>query len=199
MSTPSTLRTLLGPPSSASSKTTEKRSWNATKSLERMLQGRMRPELLPTSSPMTFERILADTYLDPTGTPASERSQASLYEALIGDPRELLSDYVERPTSYPYELLPILLLLVNQSKTYKELTDPEREILNQATMIYAERSKPSKPSSPEPPARSTLQDPDDEGLEDEEVPWVPQDGAEISLEDFPETPYMPANWWKNSF
>ena len=194
------------PSSNSTSQSTGKKSWNATGSLERMLQGRMLPAALEnfsqtfplpsvTSFP-PFEEPIASTLSDiaPTRT---------LFEELIGEPRELLLDYVEHPEDYSYGLLPILLSLMNKTKEVKDLSPEEKDLLNQATTICAGRSETLKPSVNEPLSPSVpTESHDDEDDEESEIPWTPSaasgDGEEIALENF-HLPDVQEGWWQKSF
>ena len=166
-----------------------------------MLQGRMHPDtyqkFFSTTSPLmpafpSFTEML-------TNIPKEEERSRSLYEELIGDPMELFTDYIERPESYPHELLPLLLALMSGHKTTKNLTSEEANLLNQATTLYAERSPNSNPSAEVKPIEALKhqesdKDPD---LDEEEIPWAPNDVHELSLDDLPAD--APIGWWKNSF
>src|SRR5208283_2122925 len=116
---------LQAPSLSNSSSSTKKRSWDAMKSLERMLHGYTQPdislafsqnfpEMMPRLPPIFGEMQIS--------TPAAATSSMPLFEALIGDPRSLLRDYIERPEDYAHELLPVLLALIHKNKTIADLT-----------------------------------------------------------------------------
>jgi hypothetical protein len=139
--------------------------------------------------PRPFEETLAEL-------PESSQLSNNLFTALIEDPRALLADYVEHPEDYAHELLPLLVALINKSKTWQDLTEEERTLLNQATPTFVSHSNTSKPSGNEPPTK-LLTKSDGDDSEEEEVPWGPNEGQEISLENF-ELPEE-AGWWRNSF
>lgn len=190
------------PPSSASSKSTPKRSWNATSSLERMLLGRTRPDAFPSTllrlpalPTLTFPTF--DETVSPA--PATSTSRTGLFSALISDPRELLHAYLERPEAYAHELLPILLDVISGKKTPETMSPEEAQLLDQATLTYGERKKPS-PDSNDKGTTSTLSSlsDGDDGDEDEEIPWRDGGGGEISLDNF-ELPLVPETvegWWR---
>jgi hypothetical protein len=162
------------------------------------------PERMPTLPPI-FAETLADT-------PGPVKSPMLLFEALIGDPRNLLHDYMERPEAYEHELLPLLLALIAKNKTVENLNPEERELLNQATAIYAAPSSTSRPSANEPPRVSPPPKYDEDDFDDEEeIPWgfagraneresIAQDDEEgVPFEEaFPEL-RSDDGWWRNSF
>lgn len=182
--------------SRAISRTMEKRSWNATKSLERMLSGRSRPVLFPTISPSLPELpvLMPMTFEELASSPdTSTSSDGGLFSQLIGDPRELLHDLLDRPEHYERELLPILLELLARRRGLGDLTQQERALLDRSTAIYAERSQHSPSSTDSGQSLSRFQSPppedeDDGDGEEDELPWGRgESGPSIDLSSYDAT------------
>jgi len=176
---------------------TTKNSWNATQSLKQLLSGRTPKKYFPSTLPPlpvlpTLPALSSPTF-DPTLTsPSSVPSTPGLFEALLGDPRILLRDYLEHPTHYEPELLTTLTSLLSGNKTLASLTNEERDLLNQSTTTYAEQPNSSTTSSTKPPdalpfqTRPPRDDEDEDEEETDEEPW--RDSQEDPLLSFNEDP-----------
>ena len=179
----------------SSSPRTRNKSWRATNSLERMLSGRTPLGVSQNTSPSSPEPLTWNPQslltLSPPNTEV--RSPTGLFEELLGEPRVLLHDYLERPEAYDYALMPVLTALLSGKKP-SELSQEERELLNLSTVIYAEGPKPSSSFKPSPttypyPRPSANADKDDE----EEIPWIEPDAYDVP---FGYIPDAKEGWWK---
>ncbi len=219
MKNSSTFTTLPGLPSSTSSKSMEKRSWSVSTSLERLLQGRSPlgasqtslpklPELTVSKFPTFSEIVSASQDISPTRTPG-------LFEQLVGNPEVLLQAYLESPSDYDPELVPLVTSMMNGTQI-QDLPLEDQMKLNRWTVTYAQHTSSSEPSTVSPPVESELEDPTElemgedpdrkffashrltSPLESDELPWTGDSGGEISLENFklPLLPEYPDGWWK---
>jgi len=151
------------------------------------------PSTLPPLPVLPTLPALSSPTFDPTLTsPSSVPSTPGLFEALLGDPRILLRDYLEHPTHYEPELLTTLTSLLSGNKTLASLTNEERDLLNQSTTTYAEQPNSSTTSSTKPPdalpfqTRPPRDDEDEDEEETDEEPW--RDSQEDPLLSFNEDP-----------
>lgn len=130
------------------------------------------------------------------------KSSSSLFESLVGEPRLLLEAYINDPKSYEHELLPVLTKLVSGIR-YEELTPEEKELLNRATVTYAERTSASKKLNEQSTRTqsSSMDDPSDEdGEDDEEAYGIPgelitREGQSPELMPPFEVPVAAERWW----
>lgn len=122
---------------------------------------------------------------------SNEQQDDGLFAQLVGDPAILYREYLDSPENFDEETVKLLTELMSRQKTLEELSKQEKELLNQATIQFAQGS-PKPSSSPKPSVKqSPIQD-----EEEEEVPYpksLPTLNAPIDVpESIPKT-----EWWKN--
>jgi len=92
------------------------------------------------------------------------RPETGLFDALLGNPEILFVDYLEHPESYDDQTAELLQLLVGGARKLHELSPDDQQLLNRATVEFAQtvHPKPGSLTSPVPPTVPTPEPDDDE-------------------------------------
>ena len=125
-------------------------------------------------------------------TPSSPSTNEGLFSTLVRDPLVLYREYLDDPERFPQEAGTLLTQLVTQQKDLNTLTPEDMEVLNQATVEFAQHSPEPEPT-PEP-SKPPHQDLFGEEGE-EELEWQP--GGQLPTRpavDLPDTA-PGADWW----
>ena len=106
--------------------------------------------LLPPQAP-SFSSFLIST--TPATLPsAKDETRGGLFEALVGDPNVMLSDYLDHPEKYEAGVYDLLLDLTGGRRRYTDLTPDEKRLLEHAVLDFNETNKkPPEPPPPPPP------------------------------------------------
>ena len=106
-------------------------------------------DLLPASihAPRfpTFAELVQE---DAEAEPASPRRDKGLFEALIGNPEVLINDSISHPNRYDQEEIALLYSLVSGKEKLQDLAPAAREMLDRATLNYAQPYRERKPVPP---------------------------------------------------
>jgi hypothetical protein len=126
-------------------------------------------------------------------------SNTGLFAALIGDPVVLYQHYLEHPDLFDTETVTLLVALVTRQKTLSQLTQSELNLLDQATVTFAQHSPTSKDSQNK--QRSAPLHPQNTSDHEaqtgtEEVVWDEAGAMRLSYPPAPvDIPTIPTSWW----
>lgn len=189
------LPSLLARMRESSTRTTKKFAERLSDAGLPILTGLEPPKPLPTlpeSHFPTFQELVEQELTEP---PEQEQN-SGLFFQLVQDPRVLYRDYLDDPEKYNEKVGLLLQELCSGLKDVNKLKPEEAELLNLATVEYAQYSPKQEPHSkqPQPRLQRSAIPSDDES----EVPWtdhmtgpnLPQTEVPVSLPD------APTFWWR---
>ena len=133
--------------------------------------------------------------------PKPEKKQ-ELFEALVGDARELFQELLEDPSRYETGVSEALQQLINGTKKFQDLEQYDRDLLNRATVDFATAKSPtpSRDRTAQPQAQAQAG-----GLpvaaqaamgsfeREPELEWR-DEGHPAPVIEIPDTP--PSFWWR---
>ena len=107
--------------------------------------------LLPLPAPAapsfpTFQQVV-----ESDATPPSPPKRSGLFSALLGDPRVLWHDLLERPKHYEEGVSELIQSLVHGHKKLDGLSPAEQTLLDRATLDFSQPHRPAPQPVPVPP------------------------------------------------
>lgn len=159
------------------------------------------PALTPIKFP-TFQELV-DTDAATLGTPASKPAVVGAFKALLGTPEILHAAWLDNPEAYDPRLGPVLHLLLTGT-TLDQLSPEQLELLNQATLEFAQYRPPPKQPAPLPvlPVKSSEPDDPDGDADERDLEWNGGSGertravAAPTVTDIERLGAVPTRWWE---
>ena len=160
----------------------------------------LKPPQAPTFA--TFSEIVAE---DATPKESPSRRKTGLFEAYLGDPRALYYELIEDPSRFEDGVMDLVQQLLAGSKRLESLSPEETNLLDRATLSWAEpRHRTTSGETPggtsstispsrEPPATygEALEDPDIELEYREDGKHAPILDADLTGQSLPDF------WWQH--
>lgn len=148
---------------------------------------------LPTL-PKLLEFPLSLSALEPTEQ--SPPTSTGLFLSLLRDPAVLYRDYLDHPEKYDEQTAQLLMELISRTKTLETLTPEDMELLNKATMNFAQPTRPlPKKQSNERYSASVQQTSSESKEEEDEVEWHGPNMRLPPMEIPVDIPTVPTKWW----